>query len=144
MYALLARSNNSHALTEDIAFAALGLFSLQQAPLVNLVTCFEDIQTLVTSFRRTQEYIMSDERTDARSVLERSVALTEDNSLPETAESNELGGKTEEADEQQLRERNLVATLRNARGGYVSDKAVLEDVDLDVSRDKITMVIGPV
>jgi ATP-binding cassette subfamily C (CFTR/MRP) protein 1 len=70
VYVLLARANNSGTLTEGVAFAALSIFELLNAPIGTLISGFEEIQTVLNSFRRVQEYLTSEEREDYRIIPE--------------------------------------------------------------------------
>ena len=69
-YILLDKVGDSLGLTEGIAFAALSAFELLDGPMVVAIDGFEHIQTVINSFRRVQEYLLSEEREDYRTSLE--------------------------------------------------------------------------
>lgn len=98
-----------------------------------LVGVVEEIQTVITSFRRIQEFDMSEERQDPRSVIDsasRPLIDLESDDL-ETSPSSNL-------------DPSLVAKVSNASAGYFDESKVLKDVNLTVKRKKTTMIVGPV
>lgn len=66
VYILLARTKDTGTLNEGVAFAALSVFELLNEPMINAIDGFEHIQTVMNSFRRIQEYLLSTEREDYR------------------------------------------------------------------------------
>lgn len=93
----------------------------------------EEIQTVITSFRRIQEFDMSEERQDPRSVIDSAsrplIDLDSDNL--ETIPSSNM-------------DPSLVAEVVDASAGYSDESKVLKDVNLTIAREKTTMIVGPV
>ncbi|ODA75948.1 hypothetical protein RJ55_08589 [Drechmeria coniospora] len=79
-YILLAKGG-SDTLTEGVAFAALSLFEILEQPLSSVVDGFELVQTVLNSFSRIQEYLLSDEQEDYRADLSSDTRITDQDSV---------------------------------------------------------------
>ncbi|KAG6119070.1 hypothetical protein E4U13_007997 [Claviceps humidiphila] len=148
-FAILAKSNDTETLTEGVAFAVLSLFQLQDRPVMSLLHGFEDFHTISSAFYRVQTYVLSTEREDHRKIP----ALTPINngnsrdtrqklvsiSATDRAEENPLA-----AEIQSFRPTSSVIRLTDAAGGYSSGVMIVKNLNLDITRGKITMIVGPV
>ncbi|PHH89568.1 hypothetical protein CDD83_5759 [Cordyceps sp. RAO-2017] len=146
VFILLARARGTGTLTEGTAFAALSAFELLNQPLINAIDGFEHIQTVLNSFRRIQEYLVSDEREDYR--------LT---GSPNRSSSNSTLSESPETEKAALKEASgawpktpgqdseFAATIRDASAQYAEDAdPVLSKLTFDVRRGQTTMIYGPV
>lgn len=142
-YIFLDKSNDSLGLTEGIAFAALSAFELLDAPMVVIIDGFEHIQTVINSFRRIQEYLLSEEREEYRTSLDdvrpssrprvSRYQRYDDNTAPEySAGSN-------------LVDMEFEVIVEDASASYVpEDDPVLQNLSFQIPRGQITMIFGPV
>lgn len=143
-YSLLARAHNTQALTEGIAFAALGLFALQEYPLRTIITSFDDLQTLITSFSRIQEYLLSDERQDSKTIL-----IEKPNNISPCSSTQEQEIHLNDLSSPLKKEvgskysRDAI-TIQDATAGYSPEIPVFLDINLQIPREKVTMIVGPV
>ncbi|QLI72089.1 ABC multidrug transporter B [Metarhizium brunneum] len=143
VFILLARSNNTTTLTEGIAFSALSLFSLQVQPLTFILNGFEDIQTIINSFNRIQEHLASEEREDPRDTPETRKNLERDSSSETSLGFGEpkavpLGSVSA------LGDTNAAIVIKDATTGYSAESSILNGINLEISRGKTTVVVGPV
>lgn len=118
-YAIISKAKDGTLLTDSVAFAALSLWSIQASPLDSMVTSFKDIRTLTTSFRRVQTFLTSIERSDPR-------------------ECDKSGASADQSPA------GTIASIQNVSAGYGDSKSVLEDVNVTIAQDKVTMIVGPV
>ncbi|KAL7917975.1 ABC transporter [Trichoderma austrokoningii] len=125
-FIILAKVNNTATLTEGVAFAVLGLFQLQDRPVMSLLRGFEDFQTIVNAFYRVQTYVLSAERQDYR--------ITP--LVPQSIDSELL----DHGDQTKL---SSAISVKDAAAGY-SGGIILNDINFDIARGKITMIVGPV
>lgn len=131
-------------MTEGIAFAALSLFELMNQPLIHIVDSFEHIQTVANSFRRIQEYLLSDEREDYRIT-----SATKPPSSEVLSKSNEKDGMSMKETPasisiMELEKSPMVATIKDASTGYEEELAILKNLNFDIPRGQTTMIFGPV
>ncbi|KFG85665.1 ABC transporter [Metarhizium anisopliae] len=143
VFILLARSNNTTTLTEGIAFSALSIFSLQVQPLTFILNGFEDIQTIINSFNRIQEHLASEEREDPRDTPETRKNLERDSSSETSFGFGEpkavpLGSVSA------LGDTNAAIVIKDATAGYSAEFSILTGINLEISRGKTTVVVGPV
>ncbi|OBT64152.1 hypothetical protein VE03_06254 [Pseudogymnoascus sp. 23342-1-I1] len=142
-YILLDKANDSLGLTEGIAFASLSAFELLDGPMVVVIDGFEHIQTVINSFRRVQEYLLSEERDDYRSSLEdirpssrsrvsRYQRYDGNTVLEGSPRSNLVGPESE-------------VIVEDASASYVpEDDPVLQNLSFQIPRGQTTMIFGPV
>jgi ABC-type multidrug transport system fused ATPase/permease subunit len=141
VYILLAKTNNSGTLTEGVAFAALSVFELLNQPLSVVIDGFEHIQTVLNSFRRIQEYLISKEREDYRTTPE-SGKLSSSPSL-----SNDKNDEIPLRDfpSTGLVDSDFAAIVKDASAGYALEgEPVLKNLTFEIPRGKTTMIFGPV
>uniref|UniRef100_A0A8H7NNV7 ABC transporter n=1 Tax=Bionectria ochroleuca TaxID=29856 RepID=A0A8H7NNV7_BIOOC len=143
-FAILAKVNNTEALTEGMAFAVLSLFNLQDRPVMSLLHGFEDFQTIYNAFYRIQTYLLSAEREDSRATpLYQQPETSSDESLPKisTTVASGHGVLTKVVDNNS---ETSVIRLTEASGGYTPETMILEGINLGISGGKVTMIVGPV
>ncbi|KAJ3498216.1 hypothetical protein NLG97_g1286 [Lecanicillium saksenae] len=104
--------------TADIVYPVLALVSHLQEPLAQLFRVIPDAKTLVVYFSRVQEFLCQAEHEDPRTVIQRSP----DQSSPTSS---------------------LVRFERATVAPRRSETAVLKDINLDISPDSTTVVLGP-
>ncbi|KAH0592836.1 hypothetical protein MHUMG1_09481 [Metarhizium humberi] len=143
VFILLARSNNTTTLTEGIAFSALSIFSLQVQPLTFILNGFEDIQTIINSFNRIQEHLASEEREDPRDTPETRKNLERDSSS-ETSLGFEEPKAVPLGSVSALGDTNAAIVIKDATAGYSAESSILTGINLEISRSKTTVVVGPV
>lgn len=145
VYILLARSRDTETLTEGIAFAALSLFELMNQPLIHIVDGFEHIQTVANSFRRIQEYLMSEEREDYRiTPANLSSSSSEVSSNGEEKELQTLHKQTPSVSIADLEKSQIAASVTDASTGYEENSVILKNLSFDVPLGQTTMIFGPV
>lgn len=144
-YSILARIRGTEALTSGVAFAALSLFSLQEYPLLTVVSGFEDVQTLLTSFNRIQEFLLllSAERKEP-CVNATDMRMSSDSAVPDSTCSVTLRDLSHASREGKLGNNQAAFIFDDVTTGYPSGKPILKNVNLAIPRGKITMVVGPV
>lgn len=142
-YILLDRSNDSLGLTEGIAFAALSAFELLDGPMVVIIDGIEHIQTLINSFRRVQEYLLSQEREDRRNSLED----VRPSSRPRVSryqryDDDAAPGNSPRAN---FVDPEFEVIVEDASASYIlEDDLVLRNLSFQIPRGQITMIFGPV
>ncbi|KAK2608934.1 hypothetical protein QQS21_002510 [Conoideocrella luteorostrata] len=145
-FIILAEKNNTQTLTEGVAFAVLGLFQLQDRPVMSLLHGFEDFQTIVNAFDRVQTYISSAEREDSRitPVLEESGTSPRE-SLRHKSDTVMHGDgiQTEPATSSFITDMTAIK-VKDAAAGYSCETKILKNINLEIARGKITMIVGPV
>ncbi|KAH8672363.1 P-loop containing nucleoside triphosphate hydrolase protein [Ilyonectria robusta] len=140
-YILLARSNDSGTLTQAVAFSALSLFELLNEPLGFMIDGFEQVQTVINSFNRIQEYLESSEREEYRS-----------SSKTEALSSNPIFSNLEVSEKKPTDECaptqsncHYAVTMHDASAAYASeDGNILKHLNLQIPHGQITMIVGPV
>ncbi|KAG6008111.1 hypothetical protein E4U21_004993 [Claviceps maximensis] len=145
-FVLLAKANNTGTLTEGVAFAVLGLFQLQDRPVMSLLHGFEDFQTIVSAFHRVQIYISSAERQDCRAklaVVPTDIPVSQDFSQQNSV-MNETPAKFTAINSAASKSTSSIIILEHAAGGYSSPSMVVKDLNLEITRGMTTMVVGPV
>jgi len=142
-YILLDKADESLGLTEGIAFAALSTFELLDGPMVVIIDGFEHLQTVINSFRRVQEYLLSEEREDYRTFLEdvrpssrpriSRHQIDEDNvPLGDSPISNLVG-------------QEFVVVVEDASASYaLENDLVLRNLSFQIPRAQLTVIFGPV
>ncbi|KAF4592615.1 ABC transporter [Ophiocordyceps camponoti-floridani] len=145
VYILLARDRGTGTLTESTAFAALSAFELLNQPMLNAIDGFEHVQTVINSFRRIQEYLVSEERDDYRI-----------SSMPRTPSDSDLSEKHgNEKSEKSLftvsrpdsiKDDSTTAVVVTDASAQYSEEAetVLRNLSFEARRSQITMIYGPV
>ncbi|KAG6087196.1 hypothetical protein E4U15_008222 [Claviceps sp. LM218 group G6] len=148
-FAILAKSNGTETLTEGVAFAVLSLFQLQDRPVMSLLHGFEDFHTISSAFYRVQTYVLSTEREDYRKIP--AIAPIDNGNSRDTRQklvSISATDRTEEnpltAEFQSFKPTSSVISLTDAAGGYSSGVMIVKNLNLDITRGKITMIVGPV
>ncbi|KIE00725.1 ABC transporter, partial [Metarhizium majus ARSEF 297] len=146
-FIILAKVNNTETLTEGVAFAVLSLFQLQDRPVMSLLHGFEDFQTIINAFYRVQTYILSAEREDFRVIPVQQSGTSSDENLPPKFDSNVpengiLRG-AESLDTPAFSAGASAVSLKDAAAGY-SETMIVKDINLEIARGKITMIVGPV
>ncbi|KAG6092442.1 hypothetical protein E4U30_005419 [Claviceps sp. LM220 group G6] len=148
-FAILAKSNGTETLTEGVAFAVLSLFQLQDRPVMSLLHGFEDFHTISSAFYRVQTYVLSTEREDYRKIP--AIAPIDNGNSRDTRQklvSISATDRTEEnpltAELQSFKPTSSVISLTDAAGGYSSGVMIVKNLNLDITRGKITMIVGPV
>lgn len=146
-FVILAKVNNTEALTEGVAFAVLGLFQLQDRPVMSLLHGFEEFQTIATAFHRVQVYILSPERQDH--TTSPSLATTD---LPACQDlqqgcvdlNNKMQTKPVVTETMAFNPTSGIIRLTHVTGGYSSQAIVVKNLNLEFTRGKTTMIVGPV
>ena len=130
-YILIAQSDTpERTLTEGVAFGALSIFELLQQPVQYAVDGMEDIQTIVNSFRRIQEYLMSPERMDTRTVL------SPNSTCPSTRSDEHKADLGMHVD---------AYRVENASVRYENDdRDVLHELTFSIPQNRMTIIYGPV
>ncbi|KAH0593670.1 hypothetical protein MHUMG1_08420 [Metarhizium humberi] len=145
-FTILAKINNTETLTEGVAFAVLSLFQLQDRPVMSLLHGFEDFQTISNAFYRVQTYILSAEREDFRIIPVQQSGTSSDESL-QKSDSNVPGNGilrgAESLDTSTFSAGASAVSLKDAAAGY-SETMIVKDINLEIARGKITMIVGPV
>jgi ATP-binding cassette subfamily C (CFTR/MRP) protein 1 len=105
---------------------------------------FEEIQTLITSFNRIQEYLLSKERIDTRiipSIIGKTVKIPRSLSNDEGVELKDLSSPLKKA----TSDDSVVAiAVQSATAGYSPGNLVLNDITFQIFHGKTTMILGPV
>lgn len=142
VYILLARANNSGTLTEGIAFAALSIFELLNAPMGTLINGFEEIQTVLNSFRRVQEYLTSEEREDYRIIPDSETAYSSPG-LSRQQSNDEL--PLLDSPSLTLVDSEYVAIVKDASASYSPERgSILKSLTFQIPKGQTTMIYGPV
>ncbi|OBT74156.1 hypothetical protein VF21_06257 [Pseudogymnoascus sp. 05NY08] len=137
-YILLDKDNDSLGLTEGIAFAALSAFELLDGPMVVVIDGFEHIQTVINSFGRVQEYLLTEERADYRTSLE-------DVRPSSRSRVSRYQTYDEGSPRSNLVDPELEVIVEDASASYVpEDDPVLQNLSFEIPRGQLTMVFGPV
>lgn len=166
VYILLARRDGTYTLSEGVAFASLSLFELLNQPLIYIVDGVEHMQTVVNSFRRIQEYLMSEEREDPRIVQGEASPASSNSSLSEkekdeqavsfdlkaeghVARLTSLSARYPEKKDDDEDDEEEEATAEHSRAPDADDQEegdrfVLRDITTAIPQRKITMIYGPV
>ncbi|KAI1076073.1 ABC multidrug transporter [Whalleya microplaca] len=145
VYILLARARNTETLSSSVAFAALSLFELLNQPLIHVVDGLEHIQTVVNSFNRIQQYLMSDEREDHRISPGSVKPLAFDSSSSQESESGHHSVVSLKELNSSMDNSTTAAILNDASAGYSQDgPSILKDLTFDVPQGKTTVIFGPV
>lgn len=131
-------------MTDSIAFAALSLFELMNQPLIHIVDGFEHIQTVANSFRRIQEYLLSDEREDYRITPATRSPSSEASSMSDEKYEITVKEKPVTISMLELEESQMAATIKDASTGYEEGSAILKNLNLDIPRGQTTMIFGPI
>ncbi|ODA76961.1 hypothetical protein RJ55_07478 [Drechmeria coniospora] len=140
-YSILARANDSEPLTEGTAFAALSVFELLNQPMMFAIDGYEHLQTVINSFRRIQEYLLSKERDDYRiigssSSTSSSIMLEKD--LDEKSPAVTAVASSVDASE-------FVVSVKDGSTGYEEEGTpILKDLNLQIPHDQMTVIFGPV
>ncbi|RCI10632.1 hypothetical protein L249_4464 [Ophiocordyceps polyrhachis-furcata BCC 54312] len=145
VFILLARSRNTGTLTESTAFAALSAFELLNQPMMNAIDGFEHVQTVLNSFRRIQEYLLSEEREDYRiSGLARTPSDS-DVSKTQVDEKMAIKDISDSWPEPPRDDSTTAAVVTDASAQYTEEgEPILRKLSFEVRRGKITMIYGPV
>ncbi|KAJ3498687.1 hypothetical protein NLG97_g930 [Lecanicillium saksenae] len=146
VYILRAKANDTGTLTDSVAFAALSLFELVNQPMSFLVHGFEDVQIIVNSFRRAQEYLLSEGHEDYRAISQ-SVNSSAELAISLEKTTTEAVSDSKKTSGQELDQNRpqAVAVVKDVSAGYgVEDDPVLKNLNFQVLRGRITMVLGPV
>jgi ATP-binding cassette subfamily C (CFTR/MRP) protein 1 len=142
-YILLDKTNDSLGLTEGIAFAALSAFELLDGPMVVVIDGFEHIQTVINSFRRVQEYLLTEERADYRTSLE-DVRPSSRSRISRYQRYDE-NITAEGSPRSNLVDLELEVIVEDASASYIAeDDPVLQNLSFEIPRGQITMIFGPV
>ncbi|OBT89053.1 hypothetical protein VE02_02018 [Pseudogymnoascus sp. 03VT05] len=137
-YILLDKDNDSLGLTEGIAFAALSAFELLDGPMVVVIDGFGHIQTVINSFGRVQEYLLTEERADYRTSLE-------DVRPSSRSRVSRYQTYDEGSPRSNLVDPELEVIVEDASASYVpEDDPVLQNLSFEIPRGQLTMVFGPV
>lgn len=142
-YILLDKANGSLGLTEGITFAALSAFELLDGPMVVVIDGFEHIQTVINSFRRVQEYLLSEEREDYRTSLEdvRPSSRSRVTRYQRYDETTAL----EDSPRSNLVDPEFEVIVEDASASYAPEyDTVLQNLSFQIPRGQITMIFGPV
>ncbi|KAF3480026.1 ABC transporter [Arthroderma uncinatum] len=142
VFILLARANNTGTLTEGVAFAALSLFELINHPVSTVIGGLESIQTILNSFNRIQEYLVTQEREDYRTPLT-STRVSSESSLSHSKEGGDIMLK--EIHSSDLNTPLFAAIVEDASARYsVEGDPVLRDLNFQIPRGEVTMIFGAV
>lgn len=146
VYILRAKANDTGTLTDSVAFAALSLFELVHQPMAFLVHGFEDIQIILNSFRRVQEYLLSEGHEDYRTVSEYVINSHEPTlCLGKSAGKSSSDIKAVSDQESDRQSPQSAAVVKDVSAGYGQDEdPVLKNLNFRISCGKTTMVLGPV
>lgn len=144
IYILVARTNNRQTLTEGVAFTALSFFELQDQPLISIMDGIEKVQTVVNSFARIQEYLLSEEREDTRLTPTQPGHSSNCSFSTLPGEGIELKRSTHPHLAIHSGEPEAAIILQDASAGYSEGNIVLKGLNLKVPSNRIMMIVGPV
>lgn len=106
-----------------------------------MIDGFEQIQTVMNSFNRIQEYLESNEREEYR-CTSKTEALSSNSSF-----SNLEGSEKKPIDEYAPTQSNFhyAVTIHDASAAYTSeDESILKNLNLQIPHDQITMIVDSV
>lgn len=143
VFTLLAKSNNAGGLlTESIAFSAFSLFELLEAPVRYAIGSFQNAQTVLNSFRRIQEYLLSTEQVDHRVTPGCKVL---DLSLSPSCSQDITERKTAEDSTPHRGNFNFAVIAQDASAIYTTaGDPILKDLNFRIPQKKTTIIFGPV
>ncbi|KAK2865449.1 hypothetical protein FQN49_003561 [Arthroderma sp. PD_2] len=142
VFILLARSNNTGTLTEGVAFAALSLFELLNQPISTVIGGFEQVQTILNSFGRIQEYLVTTEREDYRTPLTNGVKSSS-SSLSRPLGNSEIMLKEIQCSD--LDNPIFAAIVEDASASYALEaEPTLRDLNFRIPHGEVTMIFGAV
>lgn len=142
VYILLARANNSESLTEGTAFAALSVFELLNEPMIYAIDGFEHIQTVINSFRRVQEYLLSKEREDYRTTPASETPSSSSN-LSHRQKNDEM--PLDDLPSSSLVDSEFAVIVKDASASYALEgDPVLKNLTFHIPRGQTTVIFGPV
>lgn len=139
-YVLLRDIQGTPPLTEGIAFGTMSLFELLDQPIMYILDGMEDVQTILNSFTRIQEYLLSSETESYRIMAS---SKTSESSSPSSTVDEK---STIIASPSSLNPSSTpLVHLKDASAAYTPDsEPCLSHVSLDIPADKIVMIYGPV
>ncbi|KAJ8611715.1 hypothetical protein MRB53_037826 [Persea americana] len=149
-YILIAKARGTTTLTSGTAFGALTLFALLDSPMISFIDGLEELKTVVNCFRRIQEHLLEDERVDCRNMLlqgssietvpdQSTLAECSDISLDTFPNTSSIDKGVNHWHEEAL------ALAKGVCAGYAADRPnVLQDLDFELPRGQVTMILGPV
>jgi ATP-binding cassette subfamily C (CFTR/MRP) protein 1 len=143
-FVILARSRDTGTLTSSIAFSSLSLFELLNQPLIHVVDGLEHVETVINSFDRIQQYLMSDERDDQRtspSSIKSAVFDTDSSHEPET--DHDIVHLKELKPNKGTSTRAV--RVHDASISYTPEgPTILKNMTFEIPKGKTTAIFGPV
>ncbi|KAJ3488824.1 hypothetical protein NLG97_g6122 [Lecanicillium saksenae] len=140
-FILLAKTNHTETLQEGVAFASLSLFQLLDEPLVHISNGFEDIQTLVSSIGRIQQYLLLSEKetlTEEEAAAEDSTSITDEN-VPLLST-----GCSDVPRSNKIEQDSSLAVMQSVAAGYAKERTIIQGIDLCIALHKTTVIVGPI
>jgi ATP-binding cassette, subfamily C (CFTR/MRP), member 1 len=137
---------DTSSFTESFAFTALTLFRLLNQPLVHAIYGLEQVQTVLTSFSRIQNYLLSPEwqspDADPKSSFAE-FALFDEPGYSSRRESDEI--TLYEGMNSDMKTPNVAIQIDHVSAKYESEeRATLTDLSLIVPSGELTMIYGPI
>jgi ATP-binding cassette subfamily C (CFTR/MRP) protein 1 len=151
VFSVIARNRGGHD-TLDTArvFTSLSLFTLLSDPLQSLILTMATFMSSVGSFHRIQDFLERDIRTDERikpeleQVFKNSVEYKSKTNTTDADIDHEKSPVTTLRDDtHQVFDQNVITVVDGAFG-YDGKKPLLNEVNLIVPQNKLTMIVGPV
>ncbi|OJJ44494.1 hypothetical protein ASPZODRAFT_135308 [Penicilliopsis zonata CBS 506.65] len=137
-YVLVTKANDSGALTEETAFAALAIFQLLNKPTVMVVDAIEHLQTVIECFTRIQSYLTRTEQAAYRTITSNQAAL-------EAVTEQGIELKPSRSRSTMDNAPHVAAAMSRLTLRYSAEqRPVLEDISLELPRFQTTMIVGPV
>ncbi|KAK5989321.1 ABC multidrug transporter B [Cladobotryum mycophilum] len=137
-YILIAKRNGSGTLTQGVAFASLSVFELLDQPIRYAIDGMEDVQTVINSFRRVQEYLVSEEREDYRDTPQTASATSSSSCVDE--KMNVLSSSSV-----RISDSEFAASIEGASARYAEDdNTIIQDLTFQITTGQTTIIYGPV
>jgi ABC-type multidrug transport system fused ATPase/permease subunit len=133
------------------AFTSIALISIVSGPVMLIIVSFMQLATALGCFTRLQTFLLQDDRVDGREIIGASAKSSL--SAPRTAQTVEtrddvelvrLPAAEQRPDSIETNESEKVVSLRNACLEAGEDARILHDVNLDIHRGTLNMVVGRV
>jgi ATP-binding cassette subfamily C (CFTR/MRP) protein 1 len=149
LYTILSKYSGYTPLGTEKVFTSLALIQLLLTPVSVLIETLAGVMSAVGSFERIREYVTSATRQDQRK--QKGETDMGDISFPATAVRKSLIRNSYVYELVKLkpppeygRIRPSCIVLKNACGGWEEDKWAFSDINTEIRRSELTMIIGPV
>ena len=155
-YSVMARNaNDGSTLDTSRAFTSMSLFALLADPLSALIMAVAQFAGSIGSFTRIQEFLEGQVREDTRSQPSNLVILEKDfqsgkgkescQSSETEAEKLSIDPITGKSSTQSLVKPEVALKVQDGSFGWTTDRPdLLSDIDVEIPRGKLTLLVGPV